>query len=262
MTVESSISRLFRGNGKRRAGASEPDPEPVDTFGSTSWAVKLDSFKPAEKKVDDTAMFKPAAPSPSIALPSAPPNVISAPTSSVISGPSPSAATLTKATAPDESSSAATPTEAATPKDASPQLSAAAEPVVQEPATATTAAPTASMTMSEVLTMLIDVDGAECVALVDSSSGMTLGQAGSAADLEVAAASNVQVVRATRAMVTDLTPGDKINDLLFTLTTQFHIIRPLSRHPNHFIYLVLDRSRSNLAMARYKVDEADAQLVI
>lgn len=43
---------------------------------------------------------------------------------------------------------------------------------------------------------LMTVDGAMCAALVDSSSGMILGQIGSGVDLEVAAAGNTEVMRA------------------------------------------------------------------
>ncbi len=122
--------------------------------------------------------------------------------------------------------------------------------------------PVKASPVTKALESLMMVDGAVSAALVDSGSGMILGQAGSDPDLEIAAASNTQVVRATLATVKSLRLPDTIDDLLFTLTTQFHIIRPLANNPTLFIYLVLDKSRSNLAMARYKVTEIDAQLVL
>jgi hypothetical protein len=42
--------------------------------------------------------------------------------------------------------------------------------------------------ITEILEGLMTVDGAMCVALVDSQSGMLLGKAGSGMDLDVAAA--------------------------------------------------------------------------
>ena len=103
------------------------------------------------------------------------------------------------------------------------------------PAPATQATPAhAAVTASPVtqaLESLMMVDGAVSAALVDSNSGMILGQAGSDPDLEIAAASNTQVVRATLATVKSLRLPDTIDDLLFTLTTQFHIIRPLAKNP-------------------------------
>jgi hypothetical protein len=110
------------------------------------------------------------------------------------------------------------------------------------------------------LESLVAVDGAMSAALVDSSTGMLLGSAGSGIDLEVAAAGNTEVVRAKLRTVKSLGLNDSIDDILITLSTQFHIIRPLASTPEVFIYLVLDRAKSNLALARIKVKEIDGQL--
>jgi len=114
--------------------------------------------------------------------------------------------------------------------------------------------------INESLASLLAVDGAMLVALVDSSTGMLLGEAGSGLDLETAAAGNTEVVRAKLRTVKSLGLTDTIDDILITLTTQFHIIRPLAKTPEVFIYFVLDRSRANLALARIKAKEIDGQL--
>ncbi len=116
--------------------------------------------------------------------------------------------------------------------------------------------------INETLEALVAVDGAMCSALVDSSSGMLLGEAGSGLDLNVAAAGNTEVVRAKLATIKGLGLNDTIDDILITLSSQYHIIRPLAKTPEVFIYLVLDSKKSNLALARIKVKEADAQLVL
>ena len=116
--------------------------------------------------------------------------------------------------------------------------------------------------ITEQLEALVAVDGAMCAALVDSSSGMVLGTSGSGLDIDIAAAGNTEVVRAKLNTVKSLGLNDQIEDILITLTTQYHIIRPLSKTPEVFIYLVLDTAKSNLALARIKVKEADAQLVL
>ena len=110
------------------------------------------------------------------------------------------------------------------------------------------------------LESLVGIDGAMTAALVDSSSGMLLGGAGSGVDLDVAAAGNTEVVRAKLRTVKSLGLNDTIEDILITLSSQYHIIRPLTATPEVFIYLVLDSARANLALARMKVKEIDKNL--
>ncbi len=109
---------------------------------------------------------------------------------------------------------------------------------------------------------LMACDGAMCAALVDSSSGMILGQIGSGVDLEVAAAGNTEVVRAKLKTMRALGLNDVIEDILITLGKQYHILRPMARKEGLFIYLVLDKNKSNLAMARRKVQEVEAELMV
>ena len=116
--------------------------------------------------------------------------------------------------------------------------------------------------IQESLDSLIAVDGAMCAALVDSSSGMLLGKAGSGLDLDVAAAGNTEVVRAKLKTIKSLGLDDTIDDILITLSSQYHIIRPLAQTPEVFLYLVLDSAKSNLALARLQVKKSDAQLVL
>lgn len=114
--------------------------------------------------------------------------------------------------------------------------------------------------ISPVLTKLLETDGAMSAAVVDSGSGMLLGGVGSGIDLEVAAAGNTEVVRAKLQTIKALGLKDAIDDILITLSTQYHIIRPLAANPAVFIYLVLDKNKSNLALARINTKAADASL--
>ena len=50
---------------------------------------------------------------------------------------------------------------------------------------------------------------------------------------------------------------DTIDDILITLGKQYHIIRPLATKDGIFIYLVLDKARANLALARRKVQDIE-----
>jgi len=103
--------------------------------------------------------------------------------------------------------------------------------------------------LAEVMT----VDGAMCSALVDANSGMMLGSVGSGVDLDVAAAGNTEVVRAKMKTMSLLKLSDSIEDILITLGKQYHIIRPLAKKQGLFLYVVLDKNKSNLALARRKV---------
>ncbi len=107
---------------------------------------------------------------------------------------------------------------------------------------------------------LLSLDGGMCGAVVDSSSGMILGSAGTGVDLEVAAAGNTEVVRAKLKVMRALGLNDTIDDILITLGKQYHIIRPLGRKEGVFLYLVLDKVKSNLAMARRKVQDVEKEL--
>lgn len=109
---------------------------------------------------------------------------------------------------------------------------------------------------------LLTTDGAMCAAVVDSTSGMMLGSSGSGVDLEIAAAGNTEVVRAKLKTMRQLGLNDVIDDILITLGKQYHIIRPMSRKEGVFIYYVLDKNKSNLALARRKVQDVEKDLTI
>ena len=117
-------------------------------------------------------------------------------------------------------------------------------------------------TIKDSMEALMGVDGAMCAALVDASSGMILGQIGSGLDLEVAAAGNTEVVRSKLKTMRALGLNDVIEDMLITLGRQYHIIRPMARKEGLFIYLVLDKAKSNMALARRKAQEIEQDLVV
>jgi hypothetical protein len=112
------------------------------------------------------------------------------------------------------------------------------------------------------LESLLTIEGAMCCALVDSNSGMILGQAGSGVDLELAAAGNTEVVRSKMKTMSSLKLNDRIEDILITLGKQYHIIRPSVTSPGLFLYLVLDKARSNLALARRKIADVENDLAV
>ena len=115
----------------------------------------------------------------------------------------------------------------------------------------------------ESLPKLMEIDGCIGCCIVDSNSGMMLGASGGGnVSLEVAAAGNTEVVRSKRKTMKALNLGDHIEDMLITLGKQYHLIRPLATNDALFIYLMLDKTRANLAMARYQLSAIEKELVV
>ena len=119
--------------------------------------------------------------------------------------------------------------------------------------------------LDEALQQLLAIEGASGAAIVDYSSGMALAQGGNPAfDLGVAAAGNSNVVRAKLATMRDLGVTDQIDDILITLDSQYHLINVLNTSGTNglFIYLVLNRSSANLALARHKLKGVAASISV
>lgn len=114
--------------------------------------------------------------------------------------------------------------------------------------------------------MMAGTEGAMAAAVVDYTSGMALGTLGGGKDLDmtVAAAGNTDVIRAKVRTMEQLGLKSNIEDILITLENQYHLIRLVTgRNGNGlFLYLVLDKARSNLAMARHQLKRVEEQLEI
>ena len=123
------------------------------------------------------------------------------------------------------------------------------------------------MNIETALKEAMTIDGAVGVSLVDWDSGMALGSLGGGKylDLEVAAAGNTEVIRAKMRTMESLRLDDSIEDILITLTKQYHLIRLLKNTRDEhglFLYLVLDRSKSNLALARHNLRRIETDLAV
>jgi hypothetical protein len=113
----------------------------------------------------------------------------------------------------------------------------------------------------------MSIDGALGACLVDWDSGMSLGALGGGKylDLDVAAAGNTEIVRAKMRTMESLRLDDAIEDILVTLGKQYHLIRLLKGARNSqglFLYLVLDRSKANLALARHSLKRIESDISI
>ena len=117
------------------------------------------------------------------------------------------------------------------------------------------------MNYDKAVSEMLNVDGALAAAVVDFASGMMLAGGGSPSiDLEIAAAGNTEVVSSKMKTMKMLGLNDTIEDILITLGKQYHLIRPLQKHEGLFLYSVLDKSKSNLALARRSLVDVERNL--
>ncbi|MEU3460763.1 hypothetical protein ABZ721_12495 [Streptomyces sp. NPDC006733] len=111
---------------------------------------------------------------------------------------------------------------------------------------------------------MTSIEGALGAALVDYTTGMALGTLGGGKDLDltVAAAGNTDVIRAKVRTMEHLGMKDDIEDVLITLGSQYHLIRLLKGRGGNglFLYVVLEKAKANLAMARHQLKRIDADL--
>ena len=119
--------------------------------------------------------------------------------------------------------------------------------------------------IKQVLANAMEIEGAIGVALVSLESGMSLGSTGSGLnlDMEVAAAAITSVVQAKIRAIKDLNlKGEHIEDILVTLSNQYHLIRIIESDENLFLYIVLNRKQANLGMARHKLSTLESDIRI
>ena len=123
------------------------------------------------------------------------------------------------------------------------------------------------MNIEAALKEAMNIEGAVGACLVDWESGMSLGAVGGSKylDLDVAAAGNTEVIRAKMRTMESLRLDDSIEDILITLSKQYHLIRLLKSSRSDqglFLYLVLDRQRANLALARHNLKRIEGEIAL
>lgn len=121
------------------------------------------------------------------------------------------------------------------------------------------------MTTESALADAMELAGALGAALLDAASGAPLRTEGGGErfDLTSAIAAAAAVSRARMRALRSLGVTEPADELLITLTGQYHLIRPL-RRPGEaggvLLYLALERSSANLAVARHELKRITAGL--
>ncbi|OKH99685.1 hypothetical protein A6A06_21575 [Streptomyces sp. CB02923] len=119
--------------------------------------------------------------------------------------------------------------------------------------------------IDETLRDLVGLEGVLGASIVDYFSRLTLGAIGGPAgpDLEVAARGDTDVVRA-KLFTLELLGyrPERIEDILITLDSEYHLIRPFTRRmcQGIFVYLVLDRASGDLEAARESMRKVESEL--
>ncbi|WP_413805409.1 hypothetical protein [Streptomyces sp. OE57] len=109
--------------------------------------------------------------------------------------------------------------------------------------------------IQESLREMMECEGALAASVVDYLSRITLGavQTPQGPDLEKVAYGDTDVLRAKLSTLEFLGYGpERLEDIVVTLDTEYHLIRPLSQRASQgvFLYLVADRARADLDAAR------------
>jgi len=80
----------------------------------------------------------------------------------------------------------------------------------------------------------------------------------------VAAAANTEVLRAKLRTMEMLGLRESVDDILVTLESQYHLLRPITGRSGRglFLYLALRKDRANLALARHRLRMIEQALEI
>jgi hypothetical protein len=117
--------------------------------------------------------------------------------------------------------------------------------------------------METALKECMTIAGAVGVCIVDWESGMPLGALGGGKYLDLDVAGDTEVIRAKTRTMESLRLDDTIEDILITPGKQYHLIRLLKNSRNEqglSLYLVLERSKANLALARRPASDSEVGL--
>ncbi|MBX3623771.1 MAG: hypothetical protein KF892_02070 [Rhizobacter sp.] len=113
------------------------------------------------------------------------------------------------------------------------------------------------------LEVLSALDGLYACAVVDASSGLILAKQerkDQPVDLDLAAAASAQLLRTHQHVARQLGLTTEIDEVMTSAGPRHHVMRNAARHKGLFLFAVLDKQRTNLALARYKLMEAEQSL--
>jgi predicted regulator of Ras-like GTPase activity (Roadblock/LC7/MglB family) len=116
------------------------------------------------------------------------------------------------------------------------------------------------MRAKQALAGLLPLEGLLGCAVVDSTTGLVLAREvreDQPVDVDLAAAASAQVLRAHRQAARAMGLSEQIDEVMTSAGPRHHVMRTVSRHPELFLMALLDKQRSNLALARFQLMELE-----
>ncbi len=116
----------------------------------------------------------------------------------------------------------------------------------------------------QALAALLPLQGLLGCAVVDSTTGLVLAREvreDQPVDMDLAAAVSAQVLRAHRQAARTMGLSDQIDEVMTSAGPRHHVMRTVSRHPELFLVALLDKQRSNLALARFQLMELERSML-
>ncbi|WP_157359809.1 roadblock/LC7 domain-containing protein [Caldimonas brevitalea] len=118
--------------------------------------------------------------------------------------------------------------------------------------------------VARTLSQLMQVEGVLGCCIADMTTGLLLGSEVApdveSLHLELAAASQTEVMKAHRRAARDMGCGERVDEIFVTHGRRHLVLRTVTAHPELFVLAVLDKQRVNLALARYKIMDAEKAL--
>ena len=113
--------------------------------------------------------------------------------------------------------------------------------------------------LQRLIEALRQLDGYSAAMMVDGESGLVVGGDHRVSNLalQTAATGYSELYRIERDLVDSLCVGDEIEDVVITLSSQYHVLHAVAGRPSLLLCVVLDRNSTSLGLARYAIKASD-----
>jgi len=116
----------------------------------------------------------------------------------------------------------------------------------------------------QALADMLPLEGMLGCAAVDATTGLVLARElreDQPVDMDVIGAACARILRDHRASSNAMGLGGPVEEIMTSTSARQQVMRVISRYPDVFVVALLDRQRTNLPLARYKLMELDKALL-